>query len=103
MSVYEPVVEKLALEHNLDGKLVDLTVHEDMTLHLLMKYGELHAYQRLKLILNTYGTTTLQLVEVYDVTLCEEQTVDLKLENITSNQGLVVCWGKKNLVTYCTK
>ena len=44
MSVYEPVLEKLSLEHNLDGQLVDLTVHEDMTLHLLMKYGELHAY-----------------------------------------------------------
>lgn len=103
MSVFEPVLEKLHLEYKLDGKLVDLTIQADMSLHMLMKYADLHAYQRIQLILNTYGNTTLQVVESYDVTLCEDQRRDLKLEHIAVNQGLVVTWGQKNLVTYCSK
>ena len=59
MSVLEPTPEKLLLDYKVDGELMDLTLSEDMSVHMLMKYADLHAYQRIQLILNTYGTTTL--------------------------------------------
>lgn len=44
----------------------------------------------------------MQVVESYDVNLCEEQ-LDLDLEHISCNQGLVVVWGPAHFITYCTK
>ena len=76
-----------------------------MSVHMLIKYADLHAYQRIQLILSTYGAPSLQVNEIQDVSLCESQSQgkDLMLENIQYAQGLVVCWGRRNLVTYCTK
>jgi hypothetical protein len=87
----------------LDGKLVDLDLKEDLSIHLVLKYSDLHAYQKIDLILNTYGTASLTINESYDVTLCEALGRDLDLRNIKFSQGLVVCYGPTDMVTHCTK
>lgn len=80
-----------------------MDLKDDLTLHMLLKYSELHAYQKLNLILSTYGSVSLSINESYDVTLCEALSRDLDLQKIKFNQGLVVCYGRTNMVTHCTK
>jgi hypothetical protein len=103
LSLLEPQVEKLTAEKKLDGTLLDLCLMADMSAHLLMQYGEVYAYCRLQLALNTYGSTTLQITEVSDVTLYQQHDSDLQLTSLTFNAGLLVCWGRDNFVTHCTK
>ncbi len=103
MSILEPQPEKLTLEYKLDGKLIDLDLKEDLTLHLLLQYSDLHAYQKLDVILNTYGSVSISMKESYDVTLCESLGRELDLRKIKFTKGLVVCHGRTNIVTHCTK